>query len=76
MFVTTEQELEVTKPLGRVRMAELRARAGMVELPPGTKAKGVIVGIRLCSTKYVICTEAEEELFRMLTTDLNNLTFR
>jgi len=39
-FVPTEFQLAdmLTKPLGRVRLAELRSSAGMVEVPPGTMA--------------------------------------
>ena len=40
-FVPTELQLAdmLTKPLGRVRLAELRSRVGMVEVPPGTRRR-------------------------------------
>ena len=40
----------LTKSLGRNRFAVLGARVDMVEVPPGTKAKGVNVGIPLGSS--------------------------
>jgi len=46
-FVPTELQLAdmLTKPLGRVRLAELRSRAGMVEVPPGASVHGVNVSL-------------------------------
>ena len=46
-FVPTEFQLAdmLTKPLGRVRLAELRSRIGMVEVPPGASAQGVNVSL-------------------------------
>ena len=40
-FVPTEHQLAdmLTKPLGRVRLAELRSRIGMVEVSPGLKPR-------------------------------------
>jgi len=52
-FVPTEFQLAdmLTKPLGRVRLAELRSRIGMVEVPPGAIAQGVNVSLHPSSCR-------------------------